>query len=87
MSRTFKMSIGANLKLLKKIEKKLAKIVDEDSNHQTIWLGLEDGGGPEIDNERYKLAVELQESIKQWKRDIGYEEGLKEISKIDEVLK
>ena len=57
-------------KLLKKIEKKLEKIVDEDSNNQTIWLGLEDGGGPEIDNERYKLAKELQDKIKKWRREM-----------------
>ena len=87
MSRTFKMSVGANLKLLKKIDDKLKEVVKRESNHQWIALGVEDGGGPDIPNERYKLAVELQESIKQWKRDIGYEEGLKEISKIDEVLK
>ena len=57
-------------KLLKKIEKKLEKIVDEDSNNQTIWLGLEDGGGPEIDNERYKLAKELQDKIKKWRKEM-----------------
>ena len=62
--------------LLKKIEKKLAKIVDEDSNNQTIWLGLEDGGGPEIDNERYKLAKELQNKIKKWRREM-FREGEK----------
>jgi len=82
VSRIFKMSIGANLKLLKKIDKKLQKVVDEESNHQWIALGLEDGGGPDIPNERYKLAVELQEKIKKWKRDIGYDEGLKEIEEI-----
>ena len=49
---------------------KLAKIVDEDSNNQTIWLGLEDGGGPEIDNERYKLAKELQNKIKKWRKEM-----------------
>ena len=87
MSRTFKMSVGANLKLLKKIDDKLEEVVKRESNHQWIALGVEDGGGPDIPNERYKLAVELQESIKQWKRDIGYEEGLKELSKIDELLK
>ena len=59
-----------SLKLLKKVEKKLAKIVDEDSNNQTIWLGLEDGGGPEIDNERYKLAKELQDKIKKWRKEM-----------------
>ena len=59
-----------SLKLLKKVEKKLAKIVDEDSNNQTIWLGLEDGGGPEIDNERYKLAKELQNKIKKWRKEM-----------------
>ena len=42
------------------------------------------GAETEIKNERYKLAVELQESIKQWKRDIGYEEGLKEIEALNE---
>jgi len=63
-------------KLLKKIEKKLEKIVDEDSNNQTIWLGLEDGGGPEIDNERYKLAIELQKKIKKWRREM-FREGEK----------
>ena len=56
--------------LLKKIEKKLEKIVDEDSNNQTIWLGLEDGGGPEIDNERYKIAKELQKKIKKWRKEM-----------------
>jgi hypothetical protein len=66
-----------SLKLLKKVEKKLAKVVDEDSNNQTIWLGLEDGGGPEIDNERYKLAIELQKKIKKWRREMFNEEGEK----------
>jgi hypothetical protein len=64
-----------SLKLLKKVEKKLAKVVEEESNHQTIWLGLEDGGGPEIDNERYKLAKELQAKIKKWRKQMFNEEG------------
>ena len=65
MSRIFKMSIGANLKLLKKIDEKLEKIMRYDNI------------------ERYKLAKELQENIEKWKSDIGYEEGIKEISKIN----
>ena len=65
MSRIFKMSIGANLKLLKKIDEKLEKIMRYDNI------------------ERYKLAKELQENIEKWKSDIGYEEGVKEISKIN----
>ena len=59
------MSIGANLKLLKKIDEKLEKIMRYDNI------------------ERYKLAKELQENIEKWKSDIGYEEGVKEISKIN----
>jgi hypothetical protein len=65
VSRIFKMSIGANLKLLKKIDEKLEKIMRYDNI------------------ERYKLAKELQENIEKWKSDIGYEEGVKEISKIN----
>jgi hypothetical protein len=57
-------------KLLKKIEKKLEKIVDQESNHQTISIGVLDGGGPEIDNERYKLAKELQDKIKKWRKEM-----------------
>ena len=72
------MSIGANLKLLKKIDEKLQKVVDEESNHQWISIGMED----EIENGRYALAKELQEKIKKWKSDIGYAEGVKEIDKL-----
>ena len=83
MSRIFKMSIGANLKLLKKIDEKLEKIVKQESKNNTYYRIIV-GAETEIKNERYKLAVELQESIKQWKRDIGYEEGLKEIEALNE---
>ena len=58
-------------KLLKKIEKKLEKIVDEESNHQWIIVGAE----TEIENEKYKLAVELQEKIKKWRNEMFNEEG------------
>ena len=78
MSRIFKMSIGANLKLLKKIDEKLEEVVKQESNHQWIIVAAE----TEIENERYKLAVELQEKIKKWKSDIGYAEGVKEIDKL-----
>jgi len=80
VSRIFKMSIGANLKLLKKIDEKLKEVVRQESNHQWVIVASE----TEIENERYKLAVELQECIKYWKRDIGYEEGLKEIEALNE---
>ena len=53
-------------KLLKKIEKKLEKVVDRESNHQWIIVGAE----TEIENERYKLAVELQEKIKKWRKEM-----------------
>ena len=53
-------------KLLKKIEKKLAKIVDEESNHQWISVGME----TEIENGRYALAKELQDKIKKWRREM-----------------
>ena len=86
MSRIFKMSIGANLKLLKKIDEKLEKIVKQESKNNTHYRIIV-GAETEIKNERYKLAVELQESIKQWKRDIGYEEGLKEIDEFNNMLK
>ena len=56
--------------LLKKIERKLEKVVDQESNHQTISIGVLDGGGPEIDNERYKLAKELQDKIKKWRKEM-----------------
>jgi len=78
VSRIFKMSIGANLKLLKKIDKKLEEVVSQESNHQWIHIGMEDG----IENGRYALAKELQENIKKWKSDIGYAEGVKEIDKL-----
>ena len=80
------MSIGANLKLLKKIDEKLEKIVKQESKNNTYYRIIV-GAETEIKNERYKLAVELQESIKQWKRDIGYEEGLKEIDEFNNMLK
>ena len=86
MSRIFKMSIGANLKLLKKIDEKLEKIVKQESKNNTYYRIIV-GAETEIKNERYKLAVELQESINQWKRDIGYEEGLKEIDEFNNMLK
>ena len=53
-------------KLLKKIEKKLEKVVDEESNHQWISVGME----TEIENGRYALAVELQKKIKKWRREM-----------------
>ena len=64
-----------SLKLLKKVEKKLAKVVEEESNHQWISIGMDDGGGPEIENERYKLAKELQAKIKKWRKEMFNEEG------------
>ena len=59
-------------KLLKKIEKKLEKVVDEESNHQWISVGME----TEIENGRYALAKELQERIKKWRREM-FREGEK----------
>ena len=59
-------------KLLKKIEKKLEKVVDEESNHQWISVGME----TEIENGRYALAKELQERIKKWRRE-KFREGEK----------
>ena len=53
-------------KLLKKIEKKLEKVVDEESNNQWISVGMED----EIENGRYALAKELQNKIKKWRREM-----------------
>ena len=58
-------------KLLKKIEKKLEKVVDEESNHQWISVGMED----EIENGRYALAKELQEKIKKWRKEMYNEEN------------
>lgn len=60
-------------KLLKKIEKKLAKVVNEESNDQWISVDME----TEIENERYKLAKELQAKIKKWRREMFNEEGEK----------
>lgn len=60
-------------KLLKKIEKKLAKVVDEESNNQWVIVGAE----TEIENEKYKLAKELQDKIKKWRREMFNEEGEK----------
>ena len=59
-------------KLLKKVEKKLEKVVDEESNHQWISVGME----TEIENGRYALAKELQERIKKWRREM-FREGEK----------
>ena len=53
-------------KLLKKIEKKLEKVVDEESNHQWISVGME----TEIENGRYALAKELQDKIKKWRKEM-----------------
>ena len=60
-------------KLLKKIEKKLAKVVNEESNDQWISVDME----TEIENERYKLAKELQAKIKKWRKQMFNEEGEK----------
>ena len=60
-------------KLLKKIEKKLAKVVNEESNDQWISVDME----TEIENERYKLAKELQANIKKWRKEMFNEEGEK----------
>lgn len=73
MSRIFKMSIGANLKLLKKIEKDLAnawKTKKGETDDDLLAMG------------RTIYANELQDKIKRWKSDIGYEEGVKEIDKL-----
>ena len=53
-------------KLLKKIEKKLEKVVGEESNHQWISVGME----TEIENGRYALAKELQDKIKKWRKEM-----------------
>jgi len=52
--------------LLKKIEKKLAKVKEEESNHQWISVGME----TEIENGRYKLAKELIDKIKKWRKEM-----------------
>ena len=62
-----------SLKLLKKVEKKLEKVVEEESNHQWISVDME----TEIENERYKLAKELQANIKKWRKEMFNEEGEK----------
>ena len=53
-------------KLLKKIEKKLAEVVEQESNHQWISVGME----TEIENGRYKLAKELIDKIKKWRKEM-----------------
>ena len=52
--------------LLKKIEKKLAKVKEEESNNQWISVGME----TEIENGRYKLAKELIDKIKKWRKEM-----------------
>ena len=52
--------------LLKKIEKKLEKVVKQESNHQWISVGME----TEIENGRYALAKELQDKIKKWRKEM-----------------
>jgi hypothetical protein len=56
-------------KLLKKIEKKLEKVVDEG-------FTFSDGGDS---FGRYDLAKELQDKIKKWRREMFNEEGVREI--------
>ncbi len=55
-----------SLKLLKKVEKKLDKVVDEESNHQWITTST----GDEVENGRYKLAKELINKIKKWRKEM-----------------
>tara|TARA_R100001460_G_scaffold1835_1_gene6503 strand:- start:1024 stop:1242 length:219 start_codon:yes stop_codon:yes gene_type:complete len=55
-----------SLKLLKKVEKKLEKVVDEESNNQWITTST----GDEVENGRYTLAKELQDKIKQWRKEM-----------------
>ena len=55
-----------SLKLLKKVEKKLAKVVDEEINHQWITTST----GDEVENGRYTLAKELQDKIKKWRKEM-----------------
>ena len=62
-----------SLKLLKKVEKKLEKVVDEESNNQWITTST----GDEVENGRYTLAKELQAKIKKWRREMFNEEGEK----------
>ena len=65
--------LHASLKLLKKVEKKLEKVVEEESNHQWITTST----GDEVENGRYTLAKELQAKIKKWRREMFNEEGEK----------
>ena len=51
--------------LLKKIEKKLEKVVRQERNHQ--WISV---GDDEVPNGRYKLAKELQDKIKKWRKEM-----------------
>ena len=53
-------------KLLKKIEKKLEKVVEQERNNQRIFLV----GGDEVENGRYALAKELQDKIKKWRKEM-----------------
>jgi len=55
-----------SLKLLKKVEKKLEKVVDEESNNQWITTST----GDEVENGRYTLAKELQDKIKKWRKEM-----------------
>jgi hypothetical protein len=52
--------------LLKKIEKKLEKVVRQESNHQWITTST----GDEVENGRYTLAKELQNKIKKWRKEM-----------------
>ena len=73
MAKWSNIYLDDSLKLLKKVEKKLAKVVNEESNDQWISVDME----TEIENERYKLAKELQAKIKKWRREMFNEEGEK----------
>jgi predicted aminopeptidase len=73
MAKWSNIYLDDSLKLLKKVEKKLAKVVEEESNHQWISVGMDDG----IENGRYALAKELQAKIKKWRKQMFNEEGEK----------
>lgn len=76
MAKWSNIYLDDSLKLLKKVEKKLAKVVEESPRDDLNDFGQEMEEECRVQG-RQELAKELQAKIKKWRREMFNEEGEK----------
>lgn len=76
MAKWSNIYLDDSLKLLKKVEKKLAKVVEEVPLEKDVHFGQEMEEECRVQGRR-ELAKELQAKIKKWRKQMFNEEGEK----------